>query len=103
MGLMLDAMILTSLMHALAPSPSILVVSPGGAPVGTVAEVAQQPERLEAVDHPAGESAPYQGDDHGDEPGIGDRAREDEDFGGGDHDAALDDGAGMDFGDDDLI
>jgi hypothetical protein len=98
MGLMLDAMILTSLMHALAPPPSILVVSPGGAPVGTVAEVAEHPQRLEAADHEAGDPTHYAGDDHGDDPGIGDDQAH--------HDATFDDdggGAGLDFGDDDLI
>jgi hypothetical protein len=94
MGLMLDAMILTSLMHALAPSPSILVMSPGGAPIGSVAEVAAEPQRLEAADHQAGDPTHYDGDDHGDEPGIGD--------GDDNHDAdadAFDHDAG-DFGDD---
>ena len=87
MGMMLDAMILTSFMHMMMPSPFIHVVNPAGAALGTTQEVAANPERADddpgeraaADDDPdsdAGDDAGH--DDHGDTGGGGD------DFGGGD-------------------
>jgi hypothetical protein len=47
MGMMLDAMILTSFMHMMMPSPFFHVVNPAGAALGTTQQVAAEPERLE--------------------------------------------------------
>ena len=47
MGMMLDVMILSTLMHSFHPSPNIFVTNPAGAPLGTTQEVAADPQRLE--------------------------------------------------------
>jgi hypothetical protein len=85
MGLMLDAMIISSFMHAFHPSPAIFVTNPMGTNLGTTQEVAAQPERLEA--------------DPGD-PGSGgsDIDHAWSDAGGDDGGPGLDDGGGYDSG-----
>jgi hypothetical protein len=88
MGMMLDVMILSTLMHSFHPSPNIFVTNPAGAPLGTTQEVATDPQRLEA------DSASDA--DHGDtgEPGDqGDHGDADADHGG------FDDGGDMGGGD----
>jgi hypothetical protein len=92
MGMMLDVMILSTLMHSFHPSPNIFVTNPAGAPLGTTQEVATDPQRLEAdsasdADHgDTGEQVDH-GDvdaDHGGfDDGGGDMGG---DFGGGDFD-----------------
>jgi hypothetical protein len=47
MGMMLDAMIITSFMHMMMPSPFFHVVNPAGAHLGTTQQVAAEPDRLE--------------------------------------------------------
>jgi hypothetical protein len=84
MGMMLDAMILSSMMHSFAPSPSIMVVNPTGAALGSVDQVAAEPERL---DH--GGAADW--DDRNDVP-ADDAGVTDADDGG------LTDGGGFDDG-----
>jgi hypothetical protein len=83
MGLMLDAMIFSSFMHMMSP-PSVLLVSPGGAPLGTVADVQANPElasddRVAEADHQSdSDDSPDDWDSDAVESGGGD------DFGGGD-------------------
>ena len=85
MGLMLDAMIISSFMHAMHPSPNIFVTNPQGASLGTTQQVAEQPERLDSGDSGNdGDSADGNGGD-----GDGDLGGS-EDSGG----SALDDGGG---------
>ncbi len=98
MGMMLDAMILTSFMHMMMPSPFFHVVNPAGAALGTTQQVAAEPERLEQEpqetqsdsDQPADE-----GDLAGDEA-VADNS--DYDSGGGGYDGG--DFGGGDFGSD---
>jgi uncharacterized membrane protein YgcG len=90
-GMMLDVMILSSLMHGFAPSPAIMVVDPGGASLGSVQDVAADPERLQAqysdMDH----------DHSGDGASVNDGGGFDS--GGGLDDAGgFDDGGGFDSG-----
>jgi hypothetical protein len=47
MGMMLDAMIITSFMHMMMPSPFFHVVNPAGLALGTTQQVAAEPDRLE--------------------------------------------------------
>jgi hypothetical protein len=94
MGLMLDAMIMSSLIGSLAPSPHINIINPGGTMLGSVEDVAAEPDRLTSVDlddqaaaldDGAGQS--FDDDDAGGLP--------DDDGGGGlDDDGGLDDGGG---------
>jgi hypothetical protein len=49
MGMMLDAMLFASFMHMMMP-PAIMVMSPLGAPIGSISEVQAQPE-LASDDH----------------------------------------------------
>jgi hypothetical protein len=88
MGMMLDAMIISSVMHMMMPSPFIHVVNPAGAALGTAQQVAAEPDRLE---HDPGESQAGSG-----EAGqTGENGYGPDDDGGGDHD----DGGGIDSGD----
>jgi hypothetical protein len=85
MGMMLDMMILSTLMHSFHPSPYIFVTNPVGTPLGTTQDVAADPERLEA--DAAGDA------DHGDSGDSGDQGGYDE-GGGADH-GGFDDGGDM--------
>jgi hypothetical protein len=97
MGMMLDVMILSSLMHSFHPSPNIFVTNPAGAPLGTTQEVAADPQRLEGS--AGGEAAgdDQGGDQAGDDMDHGDSGGHD-DGGGADH-GGFDDGGGYDGGD----
>jgi hypothetical protein len=100
MGLMLDAMIISSFMHAFHPSPAIFVTNPMGANLGTTQEVAAQPERLESDPADHGASA---GDDQAWSDADGDGGGGHDDGGGGfdDGGGGFDDGGGFGgFGDD---
>jgi hypothetical protein len=92
MSVMLDFMILSSLMHAFMPPAHIMVVNTMGAPIGSVADVAQNPERLEAADDNQGDQGHDDGgdeahdQDHDADSDYGDTAYDDAggDVGGGD-------------------
>ncbi|MDI1442619.1 hypothetical protein [Polyangium sp. 6x1] len=73
MGMMLDVMLISSFMHMMH-APMIHVVSPSGAPVGSAADVSQDPGLAEADAADTGD-----GGDVGDDVGG-------DDFGGGDFD-----------------
>jgi hypothetical protein len=90
MGLMLDAMIISSFMHAMHPSPNIFVTNPQGTPLGTTQQVAAEPERLDSGDQGGG-------DDQG---GAGDEASAQDDAGSdfGDDGGGYSDDMGGDFG-----
>jgi hypothetical protein len=66
MGMMLDAMIFSSFMHMMMP-PSVLMVTPSGAPLGTVPEVQANPDLLHAEPGFASENHDSMGEpgDHG--------------------------------------
>jgi hypothetical protein len=89
MGLMLDAMIISSFMHAMHPSPNIFVTNPQGTPLGTAQQVAAEPERLESGDQGASSNQDHS-DDQSAEPSA-------DDDGGGD---MGDDGGGYSDGGD---
>lgn len=63
MGMVLDAMIFSSVMHMMMP-PAMMVVSPLGAPLGSVAEVQAQPE-LASDEQVAHADASLSNDEHG--------------------------------------
>lgn len=63
MGLMLDAMIFSSFMHMMMPPP-VMVVSPLGAPLGSMSDVQAQPE-LASADHVARADASLSDSDNG--------------------------------------
>jgi hypothetical protein len=63
MGTMLDAMIFASVMHMMMPPPMMLV-SPLGSPLGSVAEVQARPE-LASDEHVARADGALANDDHG--------------------------------------
>jgi hypothetical protein len=122
MGMVLDAMIISSLMHSFAPSPAILVVNPVGQTLGSVDEVASDPGRLDddytaadvgGADDGAGSDDVAGADDDdaggwddGDGGGADDGGGGVDDGGGGvdDGGGGFDDGGGFDggggFGDD---
>jgi hypothetical protein len=97
MGMMLDAMIISSMMHSFAPSPAIMIVNPAGVALGSVDEVVAEPQRLEegwGDDQPVDEVASADPDVvDGDGPAL------DDDGGLFDEgDGVFDDGGGFDGG-----
>lgn len=106
MGMMLDVMLFTSFMHMMMP-PSVMLVSPHGAPLATVSEVQANPE-LASDDHIA--QADHQmeggadgvdgpGDDHAGGAWDQDYSGHDDHGGGwGDSSGGFDDGGGFDGG-----
>jgi hypothetical protein len=109
-GMVLDAMVMSSLMHAMMPSPYFMVTSPAGAPFGSLQEVAADPGILDTG--PAAEAALEDregafADEAGDSDGGGDLddgdggAFEDgADGGGGDGGGGFEDGGDFGGGDD---
>jgi hypothetical protein len=87
MGMMLDAMIMSSLMSSLAPSPHITVINQAGSQLGSLEEVAERPELLAGVDEvsAAGDLDDDGGQDTIDDDAslVGDVAADDDDGGGG--------------------
>jgi hypothetical protein len=95
MGMMLDAMIITSFMHMMMPSPFFHVVNPAGMALGTTQQVAAEPDRLEHDPQEAQSGAegddPVASDDFGHEDAPADYSPDETggdvdggDFGGGD-------------------
>ncbi|MES1208780.1 MAG: hypothetical protein ABUS79_22820, partial [Pseudomonadota bacterium] len=107
MGLMLDAMIFSSIMHMMMP-PAIMLVTPGGAPLGSMSDVQGNPA-LASDEHAAQADHQLTGDDGGDasgsdaddssgawDDGVG-GGGDDFDGGGGDFDGGgFDGGGGLD-------
>jgi uncharacterized membrane protein YgcG len=94
MGFVLDAMLISSFMHAMHPPHHIMVVQPSGAPIGSAADVAAHPETL-AASHDEGGSEASGGDDSQASDGWADDGGEgDGDLGGGDFDGGGDFGGG---------
>jgi hypothetical protein len=107
MGMMLDAMIMSSLLSTMAPSPHITVVNPAGNFLGSVEDVAAEPDLLNSdagVDDVSGaDDAGDLVDDGGLDGGLDDDGAGglDDDGGGGlDDGGGFDDGGGGGFSDD---
>jgi hypothetical protein len=83
LGVMLDVMMISSFMHMMMP-PTIMVVHPSGAPIGTADTIKDHPEAVEASAH---------------DPGDGDASHGGDDHVGGDGDMLADNSDGGDFGD----
>jgi hypothetical protein len=101
MGMMLDAMIISSFVHMMMPSPFFHVVNPAGAALGTTQQVAAEPERLEKDPQETQQAsneddAGNTEDDFGHEDAPADYAPSDD--GGGGYDGG--DFGGGDFGSD---
>lgn len=100
MGMMLDMMLISSFMHMMHP-PMIHVVHPSGAPIGSAADVAQNPDLAaeDAADPGDAEGGGDVGADDGDQGGFAadEHGGGDFDSGGGDFDGGGDFGGG-DFG-----
>jgi hypothetical protein len=96
MGMMLDAMIMSSLLGAMAPSPHITVVNPAGNFLGSVEDVAAQPDLLTSDAAADDVSGADDGGDPADDGGLDDDAGALDDGGGGldDSGGGLDDGGG---------
>jgi hypothetical protein len=105
MGLMLDVMLFTSLMHMMMP-PAIMVMTPMGAPLGSVSEIQAQPD-LASDDHIADQDHGGGHDHGGDDQGGMEVDHHDTDTGGGWEDGGggggWDDGGGFDGGGGDWI
>jgi hypothetical protein len=95
MGMMLDMMILSSLMHSFHPSPNIFITNPAGAPLGSAQEAAVDPQRLES-DVGSGGGDAVMDEHHGDDQSADDMDHGDGNYddGGGDH-GGIDDGGGF--------
>ena len=109
MGVMLDAMLFASFMHMMMPPP-IMVVSPMGAPLGSVSEIQSKPELAsdESIadhDHQGHGHDHDHGDSGGDDHGGMEVDHHDADTGGGwdDGGGGWDDGGGFDGGGGDWI
>lgn len=93
MGMVLDAMIFSSVMHMMMPPP-MMIVSPLGAPLGSVAEVQAQPE-LASDEQVAHADASLSNDDRTGLEDTSDQSSDDAgDTGSGDGGAWWDDSGG---------
>ena len=89
-------------MHMVMPPPSIMVVHPSGAPIGTADTIKDHPEAVEASAHDPGDTGPSSHEEAGDLDGDGDQDMlADNDH--GNNDDVVDDfddaGGGFDGGD----
>jgi hypothetical protein len=108
LGVMLDVMMISAFMHMVMPPPSIMVVHPSGAPIGTADTIKDHPEQVEASANDPGDSGPSsheEAPDHGGgdmdgagdgDSGHGDMLADNTDHGHGDD---FGDGGGFDGGD----